>query len=118
MSEDLWWERRRTGEATAAYLARVLRELGAEQLAEDAARCHYDEFLCPPAVAKGMPVERLMRDVEQWGDRDQTGRVYVVLKAVRDGEFEGTVEEANAWASSPDGQEALSSLRRLNTSDR
>lgn len=108
-----WWEPRRDGEATAAYLARVLDALGADALANKARLFHYDDFFCPDTVDDGANIPRLIANVRGWSrsaTRDQRERAKVVMTAAKDGEFDGTRAEADAWAASPDGQAAFRDL--------
>jgi hypothetical protein len=107
-----WWERRRDGERTSVYLARVLGELGPAfgQVANYAEACHYDDFRCPPDVDDGMNISRLLADilrvvqVQDHAALKQRGMA--VAQAAKDGEFDATKAEADEWAQSEDGQAA------------
>jgi hypothetical protein len=109
----MWWERRREGEATPAYLARVLDDVGLTEMAADARACHYDDFLCPPDVDDGMNIHRLVAELRlaqtkaSGLDRE---RIEAIVAAAINGEFDATREESAAWERSPDGQEALRML--------
>jgi hypothetical protein len=108
-----WWQRRRDGEATAVYLGRVLEDLGARDLAIKARRCHYDDYFCPDTVDDGFNIHRLIFELENWSrsaTRDQRDRAKVMIRAARDGEFDGTREESEQWATSETGQEVFREL--------
>jgi hypothetical protein len=116
MESEIWWERRRENERTNVYLSRVLRELGATRLAEQAWKFHYDDYFCPNDIADGMEIVRLVRDLRQWMLRDpllgptSIDRGRVMLEAVMNGEFDGTRAEAELWMKSSDGQQTWRSL--------
>jgi len=109
-----WWPARRDDEATADYLARVLDELGAGELAVQARACHFDDFRCPPDVDDGMNIHRLVHGVRVWaGGQDETSvrrRAMSVIDAAVAGEFDSTAEESRAWAESPEGQTTFREL--------
>lgn len=109
----MWWERRREGEATAAYLGRVLDDVGLEAMAADARAFHYDDYFCPPAVDDGMNIHRLvaeLRHAQTKASGLDRERIEAIVGAAINGEFDGTHEESAAWERSPDGQEALRML--------
>ncbi len=113
MSTTVWWERRRHGEPTADYLARVLDEMGAAPLASRALAYHFDDYQCPADVDDGANMQRLVTAVRDWSrssTRAQRDRAKVVIDAVMNGEFDGTRDEAQAWAASPDGQATFAEL--------
>jgi GTP:adenosylcobinamide-phosphate guanylyltransferase len=60
---------------------------------------YYDDYKSPLAT----PCMQLVSDLENIGQRDLANRA-------RNGEFDGTREEAEAWARSPDGQAAFRDL--------
>lgn len=123
---ESWWEPRREGEATADYLARVLDELGAGELATQARACHFDDYRCPPDVDDGMNIHRLVHGVKVWAlhhpaaapsatppvsDRAALiARVRAVVNAAFAGEFDGTTEESRAWAETPEGRATFREL--------
>jgi hypothetical protein len=112
----MWWESRREGEATYAYLTRVLKELGPAfaQIANFAEAKHYDDFFCPPEVDDGFNINRLVRDLlaVQVQDPELKRKAIDVAMAARSGEFDGTSEEAKAWGQSPDGKAAFNELAK------
>ena len=111
-ADEQWWEPRRDGEPTAQYLARVLEELGATDVAANARALHYDDFLCPVEVDDGFNIHRLIRDVTQWANtHNQPRRARIVTAAAVVGEFDSTAAESAAWAQSPEGQELFAELR-------
>jgi hypothetical protein len=112
---ECWWEPRREGEPTRDYLARVLDDLGAPDLAARALQAHYDDYLCPPAIDDGANIHRLIAAVQDWSrssTRLQRERAKAVVVAARDGEFDGTRAEASEWAASPDGQATFAEFLR------
>ena len=60
---EIWWERRRRGEQTPAYLGRVLDELGFTDMARRAREGHYDDFFAPPEVADGLEILKLYSEL-------------------------------------------------------
>lgn len=109
----LWWEGRRKDEPTADYLARVLDELGAPDLAANALAYHYDDFFCPDEIDDGANIHRLIRDVSRWADSqgaEERARARVVGHAAMNGEFDGTREESRAWGQSAEGQALMRDL--------
>ncbi|HEY2763389.1 MAG TPA: hypothetical protein VGJ13_05165 [Pseudonocardiaceae bacterium] len=113
MSAAYWWETRRDGEPTATYLARVLDDLGAADVATQARRFHFDDYFCPESVDDGANIHRLVFAVEDWArsaTRDQRERARVVSAAAKTGEFDGTREESQQWAASSDGQAVFQDL--------
>jgi hypothetical protein len=108
-----WWEPRRDGEATADYLARVLAELGAADLAERARAFHFDDYRCPPEVDGHNNIQRLVGHVDRWSRSstpERRERARVVIAAAMEGEFDATRAESDAWAASPEGQATLAEL--------
>ncbi|MGH3548888.1 MAG: hypothetical protein ACRDQU_12420 [Pseudonocardiaceae bacterium] len=108
-----WWEPRRDGEATAVYLARVLDELGADEMAGRARLCHFDDYFCPDEVDDGANINRLVAELADWkrsATRDQRLRAHAVTEEAKAGEFDGTREESNRWAASKNGREVFREL--------
>jgi hypothetical protein len=102
-----WWESRRDYESTADYLARVLTDLGAEDLADKARLGHFDDYFCPEPVDDGANIHRLIAEVAGWArsaTRDQRRRALEVIAAAKDGDFDGTKAESERWAASPTGR--------------
>lgn len=102
-----WWEPRRDGEPTNDYLARVLDELGAADVAAKALAYHFDDYFCPPDIDDGGNMQRLVAAITDWSrsaTRAQRERAKVLTSAVKRGEFDGTRAESTAWAASADGQ--------------
>lgn len=106
-----WWAPRRDDESTAEFLGRVLDELGAPDLAANARAFHYDDFRCTLPDDIGNNIHRLITEVEEWAAaHHQPRRARVVMEAARQGEFDGTLEEARAWQASPEGQSIFGEL--------
>lgn len=114
MNNPYWWETRREDESTASYLGRVLDEVGFKDMAEAARRYHYDDYLCPNDIPNAaFNIQRLVRDLRDKARsaiRDQRHKTYVVIDAAKDGEFDCTRQEAEAWAKSYEGQETFNEL--------
>jgi hypothetical protein len=111
--DECWWEPRRPGERTFAYLARVLDELGADQLAANARAAHYDDFECPEEIDDGLNMHRLIRDLDSWArgtNRAARFRTRVMIAAVKAGEFDSTKEESDRYAASARGQRDMVGL--------
>jgi len=120
-----WWEVRRDGERTIPYLTRVLEQLGPEFVAvtTKARAGHYDDYFCPEAVDDGANIHRLVAAIEKRLDRpgvdgELRARAVQVAVAAREGEFDGTREEARAWAQSPQGQSTFALLLPKHARDR
>ena len=108
-----WWEPRRDGEPTNDFLARVLDQLGAADVAAKALAYHYDDYLCPPDIDDGANMQRLVAAITDWSrssTRARRDRAQVLAQAVKNGEFDGTRAESVAWAESADGQETFAEL--------
>ncbi len=74
-------------ERTKTRLARVLRAEGLDRMADLAAKGRYDDFESESAT----PCIDLNRDLTACGRGDLAARA-------RDGEWDGTPEESQAWA--------------------
>lgn len=115
---EQWWESRREGERTNVYLARVLQAMGPKmrEIAEQAERYWYDDFFAPEESGDmGDNIHRLVEAIDsasRSADRVNRIRARAVIAAAKEGEFDGTREEARYWAASPDGQETFNLLLR------
>lgn len=112
---ERWWELRREGEPTAAYLGRVLDQLPVGNMARRAREGHFDDYFAPAEVADGMEILRLVNELHGYASRPATPRndrlrIRAVIAAVKEGEFDGTKEESDRWAASADGQRAMAEL--------
>lgn len=107
-----WWERRGPNELTPDYLGRVLEAAGLTSMAWAARRAHYDDFSCPPEIADGMELIRLVADLRAAAkaEPERAKAIAVIENAVKCGEFDGTPDESKRWAASEDGQAALREL--------
>jgi hypothetical protein len=91
---------RREGEPTTTFLARVLAEEGAPSyMVTLAAEGHYDDYKSPLA----MPETQLHADARSEG-------LPQIAAWVEQGVFDGTREESNEWARSPEGQAVFREL--------
>lgn len=100
MTEERTPPERREGEATAAFLARVLEEEGAPgHMVSLAAEGHYDDYRSPLAT----PELQLHADARAEG-------LPQIAAWVELGVFDGTKEESEEWARSPEGQAVFREL--------
>jgi hypothetical protein len=83
---------------TKDRLAAALREIGLTEMAHRATRGYYDDFLSE----LDMPAMQLIRDLTAAGKPARD-----LLKRAMEGEFDGSKEEAETWAESPEGQAVL-----------
>ena len=108
------WETRREGEATNEYLARVLEEYaGMPLLAAKALAFHYDDYFCPRDIDDGMNLHRLIADLQNAQRRAPKAtrqRAQEIERAAKEGEFDGTREEADRWGESDEGQAVMREL--------
>lgn len=89
---------------TKERLAAALREAGLEEIAQEAERGLYDDYESP----NPLPITSL---VHRLGEQ-RTPAADAIAERAKAGEFDGTKEEADAWARSPDGQAAFRELLR------
>jgi len=88
------------GRNTAAYLAGELQAAGAPLGMIAKARAgYYDDYKSPLAT----PIMQLVRDLSA------AGLPELMARATR-GDFDANKEEADAWAASPEGQQAYADL--------
>lgn len=83
---------------TKDRLAEALEKAGCHAAAELAARGYYDDYLSPLAL----PAMQLVKDLS----KIDTPEARAIIERVKDGDFDATAEEADAWARSVDGQQA------------
>jgi hypothetical protein len=110
MTDPIWWERRRTGEPTNEYLARVLTAAGLDDMATRARAYHFDDFRAPDDIDCGDNMIRLHHEllsISTKSTRDQRLRLRVIANAVVEGEFDSTKEESEQWAKSFEGLETV-----------
>jgi hypothetical protein len=95
-------------EPTTEILARALEEVNAPQEMIYKARAgYYDDYKSPLA----MPEMQLLKDARMYG-------LESIAQGVIAGKWDGTKEESDAWAASPEGQEALRELTKPNRQQR
>ena len=108
-----FWVPRLDGERTSDYLARVLDEVGADDMARRARLGHFDDYFCPDEVDDGANIHRLVKELSSIA-RSTTYKRRRQLQAItvtaKEGEFDGTKEESEEWARSPDGQAVFNEL--------
>ena len=87
---------------TKDILAAELRKAGLNDIADRAATGYYHDFLSPLDFPE-MALEKELRSIG-------TPEAEVLRKRLIDGEFDATKEEGEAWAESPEGQDAMQRL--------
>lgn len=96
---------------TKDKLASALRELGLDDMANRAASGWYDDYVSP----LDNPILTLVDDLAVAAATDNGAKrtaIVALRERVKEGDFDGTTEESEAWANSPEGQEALKLLLR------
>lgn len=109
-----WWEPRQDGEATSAYLARVLTAVGAEDMARRARLDHFDDYFCPDEIDDGANIHRLVSELSRNARSatfERRRKIQAIMVAAKEGEFDGTKAESEMWAGSPSGQAVFRELR-------
>jgi hypothetical protein len=89
---------------TKDMLAHALRDAGLNAMADLAATGYYHDFLSPLALPEIVLADDL--------SRANTPEALALRRRVIHGEFDASREESEAWAGSPEGQEAFKSLSR------
>ena len=92
---------------TKDYLAQELRAAGLDTMADRAASGWYHDYLSPLALPETELDKDLIRAINSGNKAAQALR-----RRHHAGEFDASKEESDAWAESPDGQEAFDMLRR------
>ncbi len=77
-------------EPTRVRLARALRAIGLDVMAEEAERGVFDDYESPMAF----PLTNLVHRLGEAG----TPAANVLAERVKDGDFDGTKDESDAWA--------------------
>lgn len=110
-----------TGAPTAMKLAAALRAIPGipPVMTERAERGYYHDFLSPLPT----PLLQLVADLTELAaspgtPRDSRPLLRSMAQAVKDGEYDATKEESDAWARSPEGQAAFGELLREAGRDR
>ena len=88
---------------TKDKLANELELINEPALAAKARDGMYDDFLSP----LDMPTMQLLHDLMSTGH----GAAIKFRERVKTGEFDGTAEEAETWAASPEGKVVLGKLK-------
>jgi hypothetical protein len=89
---------------TTDRLARALKAAGAPAaMVNRAASGYYDDYRSPLAF----PITQLVCDLRAL---PQTGAIAALAAKAMEGGFDATKAEADAWAASPEGQEAFRDL--------
>ena len=89
---------------TKDRLADALLEAGLPTMADKARTGYYDDYLSPHADNMAVLLNDLM-------DAGTVAAISLRMRVIN-GDFDGTTEESEAWAKSPEGQAAFRSLMR------
>jgi hypothetical protein len=84
---------------TKDVLADALRDAGLPEMAGRAAEGYYHDYLSPLV----MPEKQLVSELTMIG----TSAALMLCERVKQGDFDPSDEESDAWASSPAGQAAI-----------
>jgi len=87
---------------TKDKLAKELELINQPELAAKAREGYYDDYLSPLDT----PQLQLLQDLYRTGQ----GAAIKFRERIKAGEFDGTEEEADAWAASPEGQALFKKL--------
>jgi hypothetical protein len=101
------------GESTAGFLGRILDRIELHEMAERARLFHFDDYFCPTNVDDGMNLNRLVNELiyqAQSANSEQKKNIGLLIEEVKNGTFDGTKEESDAWAQSEDGQQTFREL--------
>ena len=96
---------------TKDRLAAALLEAGLKEMADRAGNAWYDDYQSPLDA----PINTLVDDLAvAAGKADVHARpaILQLRKRAINGDFDGTKEEGDAWAASPEGQETFRKLLR------
>jgi hypothetical protein len=94
---------------TKDKLATALRDVGLNEMADKAATGWYDDYLSP----LDMPIVTLVNDLAVAAARPTEiapEKIMKLRKRAMEGDFDATAEESDAWAASPEFQEAFARL--------
>lgn len=93
--------------STAERLAKDLEALGLTSLAAAARRGHYDDF----RSELPLPIVALVADLEAAtrGRPEHAAEIRAMADRAKNGAYDATREEAQAWADSPAGKAVLNS---------
>ena len=92
---------------TKDKLAAALREVELAAMARKAEEGYYHDFLSPLATPEMALVADLARAATGYTNREA---IYALRTRVIDGEFDASSDESDAWAASPEGQDAFNRL--------
>lgn len=98
---------------TNEKLAAALREIDLTTMADRAAKGWYHDFMSPldaptMTLANDLAVEANYADRK--GKPEKRAAIWALRERVKNGDFDATNEESEAWAASPDGQETMARL--------
>lgn len=89
---------------TTDVLAAALRDAGLQEMAERAAEGYYHDYLSPLV----MPEKQLVSELTMIG----TSAALSLCERVKQGDFDPSDDESDAWASSPAGQAAIQAFAK------
>jgi hypothetical protein len=93
---------------TKDKLAAALRKVGLTEMADQAEKGHYHDFLSPLDTPELVLVAMLMDAALKYPDKAK--EITRLRNRVIRGDFDATLEESEAWAQSPEGLLAFSRL--------
>lgn len=97
---------------TKDQLAAALEAVGLRQMARVAAEGYYHDFLSPLALPEIQLVQDLADAYKLVEEPTRKQAIWDLRQRVMNGDFDASREESEAWAKSPEGQEAFSRLAR------
>lgn len=94
---------------TKDKLAQALRDVGLPDMADQAAKGWYHDFLSPLDA----PCVTLVGDLAVAASKsERKDEIMALRKRVMNGDFDASKEEGEEWAKSPEGQAAFRKLHR------
>lgn len=96
---------------TKDILANELNRIGLHEMAVRARAGYYHDYLSEIAAPCVQLAVDLRAAAQATTEANRIVLIMDVLERHLNGEFDATIEESDAWADSPDGQEAFRRLR-------
>lgn len=95
---------------TSEMLAKELDAVGLDRMAAKARADEYHDFLSPHDLPEMMLEADLRAMRDACPDQERKARIEAIRQRHLNGEFDANKEESDAWAASPEGQEAFAQL--------
>lgn len=97
---------------TSEILAKALYEAGLEQLAEEARKDMFHDYLSPHSLPE-LELEQALRTARNLAsDPQQKEKIEAVRQRLLDGDFDADTAESEDWARSKEGQDTFNQLMR------